>query len=343
MLRARIADGLSGLRSLRQDWERLHAGGNGGLFRSFAWMEAWAMAIEGLGQGDIRILIVEDTTCRCIVPLIVQHRVGVRRLRWLGVEVTDYCDVIAADGPDVEELAACIREHLPPADIVELRQIQAGSLASRIFDASPPAEGGQSCPRIAVADGNLPKDILYAERRAAGTGELRHRVAGEAVEREAVVAFVITQKRLSLLRQGIDTAEFDQRVTPFLRSLTDLAYPAGTRPYFSALTLNGQTIAAQIGFIENRTLFYYLPAFDAAFRQHSPGHLLLLNLVRDAARLELETVDLLRGQEPYKFKWTSVQHLLAAAEWTVTLRGRAFALARRFASGQARRPDIDGR
>ena len=81
----------------------------------------------------------------------------------------------------------------------------------------------------------------------------------------------------------------------------------------------------------------------AAFRQHSPGHLLLLNLVRDAARLELETIDLLRGQEPYKFKWTSVQQPLAAAEWTATLRGRAFALARRFASGQARRPGIDGR
>jgi CelD/BcsL family acetyltransferase involved in cellulose biosynthesis len=287
--------------------------------------------------------VIEDTACRCIVPLIVQHRMGVRRLRWLGVEVTDYCDVIAADIPDVEELAACIREHLPPADVVELRQIQAGSLARRMFDAAPPAEGGQFCPRIAVADGSLPKDILYAERRAAGAGELRHDVAADATEREAVVAFVIAQKRLSLLRQGIDTTEFDQRVTPFLQSLTSLAYPAGTRPYFSRLTLDGQTIAAQVGFIENRTMLYYLPAFDAAFRQHSPGHLLLLNLVRDAARLELETIDLLRGQEPYKYKWTSVQQPLAAAEWTATLRGRAFALARRFASGQARRPGIDGR
>ena len=129
MLKARIADDLSGLRSVRQDWERLHAAGNGGLFQSFAWMEAWAVAIEGLGQGDIRILVIEDTACRCIVPLIVQHRIGVRRLRWLGVEVTDYCDVIAADMADIDALAACIREHLPPADMVELRQIRPGSLA----------------------------------------------------------------------------------------------------------------------------------------------------------------------------------------------------------------------
>ena len=61
-----------------------------------------------------------------------------------------------------------------------------------------------------------------------------------------------------------------------------------------------------------------------------------------------EIIDLLRGQEPYKFKWTSVQPPLAAAEWTVTLRGRTFALARRVASGQcgvsmARRLHIDDR
>jgi CelD/BcsL family acetyltransferase involved in cellulose biosynthesis len=209
-------------------------------------------------------------------------------------------------------------------------------LASRIFGASPPAGGGQSCPRIAVADGKPPKDILYAERRAAGVGELRHHVATDPAERRAVASFVIAHKRQSLVRQGIGVAEFDQRVTPFLLSLVDLAYPAGSRPYFSRLALDGRTIAAQVGFIENRTLFYYLPAFDAAFRQHSPGHLLLLNLVRDAARLELETVDLLRGQEPYKFKWTSAQQPLSAAEWSVTWRGRAFTLARRFASGQAK-------
>jgi CelD/BcsL family acetyltransferase involved in cellulose biosynthesis len=46
--------------------------------------------------------------------------------------------------------------------------------------------------------------------------------------------------------------------------------------------------------------------------------------------MRLETIDLLRGQEPYKFKWTSQQQPLAAVEWTTGLRGRAFALARRF-------------
>jgi CelD/BcsL family acetyltransferase involved in cellulose biosynthesis len=328
MPKANVAEGLSGLLSLKDDWERLHASGKGRLFQSFAWMAAWAETIEGQGQGDIRILVIEDTECRAIVPLIVQRRFGIRRLRWLGEEVTDYCDIVGADSQDLGELAACVRARLPPADIVEPRQIQADSVAGRVFEATV-KPNGQSCPYITLAGHDIPKDVLYAERRAAGMGALIHHVATDSEEREEAVAFVAAQKRQSLLRQAIDTAEFDRRVTPFLYRLAALAYPAGVRPYFSRLTLGGQTIAAQVGFVEGRTFYYYLPAFDPAFRRHSPGHLLLLNLVRDAAAMGLETIDLLRGREPYKFKWTSSERPLASAEWAVSWRGRAFVLARR--------------
>lgn len=322
-MKARIADGLDGLRSLKPEWDRLHAAAGCGLFQSHAWMEAWAEAIEGQDQGDIRILVVED---RCIAPLIVRRRLGIRRLCWLGAEITDYCDIIGAG--EEQEAAASIRTHLPPADIVELRQMRSDSQASRIFGASVEASR-QSCPYITVADTEAPKDILYAERRA---GALMHRVAADAAGRTEIVDFVIAQKRASLVRQGIDTAEFDRRVTPFMRRLPLLGYPQGTQPYFSSLRLDGQTIAAQMGFIEGHALLYYLPAYDAAFRQHSPGHLLLLCLLREAQSMGLATIDLLRGQEPYKFKWTSQQQPLAAVEWTTGLRGRAFALARRLKS-----------
>jgi len=319
-LKARIVEGLAGIRSLKPEWDRLHAAGNGSLFQSHAWVEAWAEAIEGQDQGDIRTLVIDG---RCIVPLIVQRRVGIRRLRWLGVEVTDYCDIIGdGDGP---QLAASIRAQLPPADIVELRQMRIGSVASRIFSAGVDT-GGQSCPYITVADTEPPKDVLYAERRA---GALVHRVAIDAAERAEIVEFVIAQKHMSLVRQGIDTREFERRVTPFMRRLPTLNYPDGARPYFSSLSLDGQTVAAQVGFIEAGALLYYLPAYDAAFRPHSPGHLLLLSLLREAQSMGLKTIDLLRGQEPYKFKWTSKQQPLIAAEWTMGLRGRAFALARR--------------
>jgi CelD/BcsL family acetyltransferase involved in cellulose biosynthesis len=315
----RVADGLSGLRSLKVEWNRLHAAGNGSLFQSHAWMEAWAEAIQGQDQGDIRILVADG----CIVPLIVQSRLGIRRLRWLAAEVTDYCDVVAAG--DDRMIAAVTRASLPPADLVELRQMRAGSLGARIFDAWVQPDG-LACPCIRVAGTEPPKDILYAERRA---GTLQHRVAADAPERDQVVAFVLAQKRASLVRQGIDTGEFDRRVTPFMRRLSTLEYPVGAQPYFSSLSLHGQTVAAQVGFIEGGSLLYYLPAYDAEFRQHSPGHLLLLNLLREAQRMGLETIDLLRGREPYKFKWTCEQQPLAAAEWTTGLRGRGLALVRR--------------
>ena len=323
MPEVRIPEGLAGLRSLRTEWECLHAAIGAGLFQSFAWAEAWALAIGEFEQ-DIRILTIADGARGCIVPLIVQRHFGARRLRWLGVEVTDYCDVVASGGWDIAELASCIRNHLPAADLVELRQVRAGSLASRLFDTSDRPD--TPCPYIGVAGSHFPKDILYAERRAAASGILRYEVATDAAGRADIAAFVIARKRLALLRQGISTAEFDLTVTPFTKSLAGLELPAGTRPYFSRLMLDGQTMAAQIAFIEGRTLLYYLPAFDFTHRLHSPGHLLILALLRDAAAMGLETVDLLRGEEAYKFKWTGNTQTLTRAAWPMTLRGHAFAL-----------------
>jgi CelD/BcsL family acetyltransferase involved in cellulose biosynthesis len=328
MPKVSIVEGLSGLKSLQGDWERLHRSSGAGLFQSFAWARAWAEAI-GPQERDIRIVVVEDGDRACIVPLTLQRRLSVRRLRWLGMEVTDYCDVVAGDTWDPAELAACIRSRLPPADLVELRQIRAGSLADRIFGAEP--EAGLVCPYIAVADGEYPKDVLYAERRA---GALAYEVAANLAERADIVAFVIARKRLTLQRQDRPTAEFDLTVTPFLQRLAGLDYPGGVRPYFSRLMLDGETIAAQIGFIEGGALLYYLPAFDFAHRLHSPGHLLILNLLRDAKAMGLQTVDLLRGDEPYKFKWTDRTQTLSAAEWPATWRGRAFAAARRIRPGR---------
>lgn len=326
MPEVRIAEGLAGLRSLKVDWEHLHRSSGAGLFQSFAWAEAWARAI-GKFERDIRILTVIGGDQHCIVPLIMQHHLGVRRLRWLGVEVTDNCDVVASGGWDIAALAAAIRMHLPPADIVELRQIRTGSLASRLFDTA--GQPDMPCPYIAVAKNRFPKDILYAERRAAASGKLTYEVTTDAGDRADIAAFVVAQKRLALLRQGKSTAEFDLTVTPFLRSLAELEFPPGISPYFSRLILDGQTMAAQIAFIEGGTLLYYLPAFDFMHRLHSPGHLLILNLLRDAAAMGLEAVDLLRGEEPYKFKWTDSMRVLTRAGWPVTLRGRGFAFAQR--------------
>ncbi len=324
MIKGRLAEGLSGLRSLKADWERLHATAKGGLFQSYVWAESWAGVIPN--ADDIRIVTVENGSLQCILPLIVQRRLGIRRLRWLGREVTDYCDAIGAGDWDISELAAAVRRYLPPCDLVELGQIQAAGPASRIFASALQPE--QDCPRIDLAQATLPKDILYAERHAAAAGSLTYHIARNQAERADIVAFVITEKRRALLRRSRSTGEFDVTVTPFLRRLAAMLYPTRTEPLFSSLRLDGQTIAAQIGFIEFGTLLYYLPAFDFAFRRYSPGHLLLLQLLRDARNSGLSAIDLLRGQEDYKFKWTGQAQTLSSAEWSCSLRGKAFAWAR---------------
>jgi len=329
MSRARILSTLAELREIKDVWERIHASGGGSLFQSFAWIEAWTSVVAERQHGDIRILYVENDAGCCILPLTIRRRMGFRRLCWLGMEVTDYCDLIGTDhaAPD---FAAFVRANQPPADTLELRQLRTGSQAARMFGSSlAPGKAAEACPRIQVTMcPPYPKDILYAERRIATVGSLAYHVGQTPAGRAEIVEFVIAEKRAALIRQDRGTAEFDLLVSPFLRLLPGLSFPGQSRPYFSRLVLDGRTIAGQIGFIDGNSLLYYLPAFAFGDRTYSPGHLLILHLLRDAARMGLETIDLLRGQEPYKFKWAQVAEPLGAVDLALTLRGRIFVAAR---------------
>src|SRR5579859_3921852 len=96
MVTARLAAGIDEMRALRGDWDRLHQAGGAGLFQGFAWMEAWAGVIDRQDSDAIQALVIEDDGPRLILPLVVQRRIGVRRLRWLGAEVTDHCDAVGS-------------------------------------------------------------------------------------------------------------------------------------------------------------------------------------------------------------------------------------------------------
>jgi CelD/BcsL family acetyltransferase involved in cellulose biosynthesis len=67
----------------------------------------------------------------------------------------------------------------------------------------------------------------------------------------------------------------------------------------SELTLDGRTIAAYLGFARGPTYYAYRPAMSRAHYRISPGHLLLLSMLRDfTARYDV--FDLTRGEYGYK-------------------------------------------
>ena len=90
----------------------------------------------------------------------------------------------------------------------------------------------------------------------------------------------------------------------FFRRLFELADPAG--PRLTLLTVGGQRIAAGIHFETADGYLMYNAGVDPDARDFSPGVLLLERLVRRAIERGKCRVDLLRGDEPYKYEWGAV-------------------------------------
>jgi CelD/BcsL family acetyltransferase involved in cellulose biosynthesis len=72
------------------------------------------------------------------------------------------------------------------------------------------------------------------------------------------------------------------------------------------LTLDGKRIAAEIHFETAGSLLYYNAGVDMAAHHLSPGVVQLEHLVRRAIDRGKCRVDLLRGNEPYKYEWGAV-------------------------------------
>jgi CelD/BcsL family acetyltransferase involved in cellulose biosynthesis len=71
------------------------------------------------------------------------------------------------------------------------------------------------------------------------------------------------------------------------------------------LRLEGRIISFCVGFVSGRRFYYYLPSFDPDFAALAPGRLLLALLVQAMAELQVDEIDLMKGDEPYKLEWAT--------------------------------------
>ena len=116
------------------------------------------------------------------------------------------------------------------------------------------------------------------------------------------MAWLFAQKRQWLETKG--------KLSPWLRaSATEELFTAAARQgihsgrtWLAALSVDGETIAALLGFQEGSTLYVSKTAYDPAWRVYSPSRTLLLLTVERAFQQGLGKIDLMIGRYPWKEK-----------------------------------------
>jgi CelD/BcsL family acetyltransferase involved in cellulose biosynthesis len=96
------------------------------------------------------------------------------------------------------------------------------------------------------------------------------------------------------------------------------------------LTADGRPVAAELDFEFARRVYMFKGAFDPAFGEFSPGQLTNYRVFEDGIERGVEEFDFMRGDHPYKRRWTNGDRSLV----TVTLTRPG--LAGRLAAGRHR-------
>ena len=232
--------------------------------------------------------------------------------------------------------------HLDPWGAIDLRRLRLADPATdalaTAFGAREIAEGWtlnvereDVCPVIRLPEGG-DLDALFATMGKKERHEIRRKV--RRAESAGAIELIESTDPVADLEAFIDLHQArwgDRGLFPptpggdqsrhFIRRLFELfgaatslgaanaaaaGAPGHPTVHLAFLTIDGRRIAAEIHFETAGSVLYYNAGVDPEARELSPGVVLLERLVRRAIELGKCRIDLLRGDEPYKYEWGAI-------------------------------------
>ena len=287
-------------------------------FLSWTWQSEWAAVFAPDRRLDVRRVEDADGQLAAILPL---HEAAPGTWRLLGgVDISDYLDLIAVEGMEMEAWLALLGSRSADPAIWELHAVPG---ASPTVSALPGLAATAGLTATVTLEERCPVLALPGSWEAylAGLpGKHRHELTRKLrrFEREAPDARVTCLRRPEEIRTRIGDfldlhrrsragkARFmDARMETFFRQIASalagrhavalwfLDLPAGPAAAFFCLEWNG-------------TVGLYNSGFHPDLASLAPGLVLLSRLIQDAIARGKRTFDFLRGEERYKHEFGPV-------------------------------------
>jgi hypothetical protein len=174
---------------------------------------------------------------------------------------------------------------------------------------------GKICPFISTSgsleafteslDSNFRKEMKRSMRNLEkDCGEVQIKKYDElgSVEESMNIFFDLHQQRwTSREKTGVFAT---QKVREFFQQIAEqFAKNGWLSLYF--LTIRGTPIAAQYGFEYRNKHYYVLSGFNVAYSKYGVGNLLTHKIIESCFERKIGEFDFLKGDEAYKFRWTS--------------------------------------
>jgi len=308
---------------IRPEWDDLlDRSRNAGVFQTWEWLSSCRRHF-GRRKRPMTLCVRDGDRLIGLAPLEVapMYALPIRRAQFIGTGVSDYLDFIAEDGAEdavADAIFSSLRTDHRRWDILDLQQVPANSciLGYRAsLDEFCEVLEQEVCPYLPLAEswdemlsrfGKKTRwNIRYYERAArrefeVSLGPMPHHELDEGLE----AFFRLHTKRwrrrwLPGVLRGGRTRRFHQ----------DVARCFSERDWLRmhGLRLDGELRAVLYCFSFRDKAYYYLGGFEPDLAKYSLGTVLTGHAIRDSIERGCREFDFLRGDEPYKARWTREQ------------------------------------
>jgi CelD/BcsL family acetyltransferase involved in cellulose biosynthesis len=315
----RRVESLEELRPWRESWNDLLARSRlRSVFQTFEWLESWW---ESLGRGSHMVVLLdeEDGTLRAAAPLVQVRRLhlGRRLVFWTfaGGMPTDYCDMLYDSPAGLERLVVAMRNDRQ-WDALDLDRIPQDSMTPSVLERVLPRRrrarsDSDPCPAYVFDPGHDGSELLAKKSvrrhenalRRAGRVEVQHLTRAHDVRERLEVLFA---QHIGRRAVAGDASHFqDPRFCDFYYRLTEGLAARGWL-LMTLVLLDDSPVAIHFGFVYDRKLVWYKPAFSTAHATLSPGETLLAELVRYCRAHDLSELDFTIGNHAFKERFATL-------------------------------------
>ena len=328
----------AGFAALAETWNLLLSSSASDVpFLRHEYLNAWWQTLGG-GEwpaGELYIVVgrLENGELAGIAPLFfAPNRQGQAALMLLGsIEISDYLDLIASP-EHLPAFVSALLEHLsgdqaPAWQALDLYNLHDSSPALPLLQAGAARYGWQynqerlqHCPAIPLP-GDFEK-YLAEQVDKKQRHEIRRKMRRAETNEQPVRWYIandparLDQEAEDFLRLMANDPQKEGFLTPLMRAQMKAAIRAAFAAGWLQLAfmeVNGQKAAAYLNFDYKNQIWVYNSGLDFAFRELSPGWVLLGYLLEWANVQGRAAFDFMRGDEEYKYRFGAVDQFIVRA------------------------------